>query len=117
VGIVFLRTVKSNGVEYVQLCHNYREGGSGPSRTKVIHGYGRKDNLDYEALKRLIVSISRFLEPEEAKELLEEAGLESPLFLGAKKLGVPHLLGGVWQRLSLDGRSPNASCRLRVVLG
>jgi transposase len=100
---VFLRTVKSNGVEYVQLCHNYREGGSGPSRTKVIHGYGRKDNLDYEALKRLIVSVSRYLEPDDARELLEEAGVDAPFeFLGAKQLGGTHLLDGVWRRLELD---------------
>lgn len=100
---MFLRTVKSNDVEYVQLCHNYREGDSGPSRTKVIHGYGRKDRLDYEALKRLVVSISRYLEPEDAQETLELAGFAAPFeFLGAKQLGGIHLLDGLWRRLELD---------------
>ncbi len=64
IGTVFLRTVKSNGVEYVQLAHN--EWVDGKSRTKVVHGFGRKDRLDQEALKRLIGSISRFLDPGDA---------------------------------------------------
>lgn len=100
---MYLRTVKANQTEYVQLCHNYREGGSGPSKTKVLFNFGRKDELDPDALKRLVRSVSRYLEPDDAKELLEQAGVDAPFeFLGAKQLGGSHLLDGVWQRLGLS---------------
>src|SRR5690554_1066030 len=102
IGTVFLRTVKSNGVEYVQLAHN--EWVDGKSRTKVVHGFGRKDSLDTEALKRLINSMARFLEPDEAASVREGLGLETPFeFLGAKELGGAHLLDGLWERLGIAG--------------
>lgn len=95
-----MRTVKANGVEYVQLAHN--EWVNGRSRAQVVHGFGRKDRLDEEALKRLAQSILRYLEPEAAQEVREEHGLEPPFeFLGAKTLGGTHLLDGVWRRLGI----------------
>jgi len=97
-----LRTVKSNGVEYVQLAHN--EWVDGRSRTKVVHGFGRKDRLDTEALKRLIGSISRFLDPDDAAAVQQDLGLETPFeFLGAKEYGGTYLLDGLWERLGIGG--------------
>jgi len=56
-----------------------------------------------DALRRLVRSICRFLEPGEARKLQEEAGLESPFeFLGSRELGAPWLLDQVWKRLGLD---------------
>src|SRR5690554_379961 len=102
IGTVFLRTVKSNGVEYVQLAHN--EWVDGKSRTKVVHGFGRKDRLDTEALKRLISSISRFLDPDDAATVQQNLGLETPFeFLGAKEYGGTYLLNGLWERLGIAG--------------
>jgi len=81
---VFLRTVVSNGVEYVQLAHN--EWVDGKSRTRVLYGFGRKDRLD-EGLKRLVSSISRYLDPDDAAKVRQDLGLEAPFeFLGAKSL-------------------------------
>jgi len=97
---VFLRTVTSNGVEYVQLAHN--EWVDGKSRTRVVHGFGRKDRLDEEALKRLISSISRYLDADDAAKVRQHLGLVAPFeFLGAKQLGGTHLLDGLWQRLGI----------------
>ncbi|MFA5593940.1 MAG: IS1634 family transposase, partial [Trueperaceae bacterium] len=94
--------VKSNGVEYVQLAHN--EWVDGRSRTKVVHGFGRKDRLDQEALKRLISSISRFLDPGDAAIVQQDLGLETPFeFLGAKEYGGTYLLDGLWERLGIGG--------------
>jgi len=99
---VYLRTVKSNGVEYVQLAHNERVDGK--SRVKVIHGFGRKDRLDTAALKRLINSMSRFLDAEDAASVRQGLGLESPFeFLGAKEYGGTYLLNGLWERLGIAG--------------
>ena len=99
---MYLRTVTSGRHEYVQMCHNYREGGSGPSKTRVLFSFGRKDELDVEALRRLVSSISRYLDPAEAAEVRAAAGIElDARFLGAKHLGGTHLLDGVWQRLGI----------------
>ena len=99
---MYLRTVTSGRHEYVQLCHNYREGGSGPSKTRVLFSFGRKDELDVEALRRLVSSISRYLDPAEAAEVRAAAGVElDARFLGAKHLGGTHLLDGVWRRLGI----------------
>ena len=100
-GTVYLRTVKSNGVEYVQLAHNERVNGK--SRVNIIHGFGRKDRLDTEALKRLISSMTRFLDPEDAAVIRQDVGLEVPFeFLGAKQYGGTYLLDGLWQRLGIS---------------
>jgi transposase len=99
---MYLRTVTSGRHEYVQMCHNYREGGSGPSRTRVLFSFGRKDQLDVEALRRLVSSISRYLDPAEAAEARAAAGVElGARFLGAKQLGGTHVLDGVWNRLGI----------------
>lgn len=99
---VYLRTVKSAGVEYVQLAHNERVNGK--SRVRVIHGFGRKDRLDTDALKRLIGSMTRFLEPEDGAGVRQGLGLEAPFeFLGAKEYGGAFLLDGLWQRLGIAG--------------
>lgn len=99
---MFLRTVKSNGVEYVQLAHN--EWVDGKSRTRVVHGFGRKDRLDTEALKRLISSINRFLDPDDAAAVRQDLGLGTPFeFLGAKEYGGTFLLDGLWERLGIGG--------------
>jgi transposase len=84
------------------LAHNQRDPVTGQTKAQVLYNFGRKDQLDQEELRRLVKSISRFLEPGEAKELLEGAGLEAFAFLGAKKLGGSHLLDGVWKRLGLN---------------
>jgi transposase len=100
---MYVRTTKSRGYEYVQLAHNHRDPVTGQTKARVLHNFGRKDQLDIDALKRLARSISRFLEPEDAKQLQQDLGLEPPFeFLGAKQLGGTHLLDGVWKRLGLD---------------
>ena len=84
----------------MQLAHNERVGGK--SRVNVIHGFGRKDRLDTEALKRLINSMTRFLDPEDAASVRQDLGLETPFeFLGAKEYGGTYLLDGLWERLGI----------------
>lgn len=74
-GTEFLRTVKADGVEYVQLEEN--SWVDGKSRTKVIYGFGRKDRLDEEALVRLVGSVLRYVDDERA-EGLQLGGSELP---------------------------------------
>src|SRR5680860_798244 len=101
VGTVFIRTSKSRGIEYLQLAHNERDA-DGKVKPRILHNLGRKDKLDQEALLRLVNSISRYLDADDAAKVPQDAGLEAPFeFLGAKQLGGTHLLDGLWQRLGI----------------
>ena len=46
--------------------HNERHPQTGNSTAKVIHNFGRTDQVDRDALARLVASISRYLTPEQA---------------------------------------------------
>jgi hypothetical protein len=95
-----MRTVKANGIEYVQLVHN--EWVEGRSKTRVLYGFGRKSELDEAALERLVQSILRYLGPDVAQGVREKAGLETPFeFLGAKTYGGAFVLDAMWERLGI----------------
>ncbi|MQA17800.1 MAG: transposase, partial [Pseudonocardiaceae bacterium] len=53
-------------VRYLQLAHNERHPDTGVPRARVIHSFGRAEQVDRAALERLVKSISRFLDPAEA---------------------------------------------------
>jgi hypothetical protein len=44
------------------LAHNYRDAESGVSKPKILHSFGREDELDPDALHRLMASIARHLD-------------------------------------------------------
>ena len=58
------RTKRGESVRYLQLAHNERNERGVPV-ARVIHNFGREDQLDREALGRLVRSIQRFLGGEE----------------------------------------------------
>jgi hypothetical protein len=102
---------QKNGVaEFVQLVESERHPETGVPRARVIQHLGRKDQLDVEALKRLVKSISRFIEQPAAEggavqgSLFDVAGFEkSPFeFVGARSLGAVWLLDGLWKRFGID---------------
>jgi hypothetical protein len=71
---MYLRTIKRKNkdgsvVEYVQLANNVWNKEKGFAQAQVIHSFGRSDQLDVNALRRLIKSVSRFLGPEDAIRL------------------------------------------------
>ncbi|MCL4516314.1 MAG: transposase [Firmicutes bacterium] len=89
--------------EYVQLAHNQRDPKTGVPRAVVLYNFGRMDQLDLEALRRLVKSISRFLEPQEVEVIKEQLGEESPFeFLGSRQIGGSWLLDGMWKRLGIE---------------
>lgn len=53
-------------VRYLQLAHNERHPVTGAPTAKVIHNFGRADQVDRDALARLVSSISRVLGPRAA---------------------------------------------------
>ena len=84
-------------VRYLQLAHNVWDPVTKRSGVRVLHHLGREDGLDREAIRRLIRSLSRVLEPGEALAL---AAPELRL-VESRPLGGAWLLDGLWARLGL----------------
>jgi hypothetical protein len=85
-------------VRYLQLAHNERHPETGNSVAKVIHNFGRAENVDRDALARLVSSISRFLTPEQAISAAAGADVE---VLDSRRLGGAWTLDRVWERLGI----------------
>ena len=93
------RTNKDGSVvAYLQLAHNERHPVTGSPVAKVIHNFGRADKVDREALRRLVASIGRFLEPAEAVAATEGTDVE---ILDARRFGGAYVLDELWHRLGI----------------
>ena len=92
-------------VSYLQLAHNERHPRTGSPVAKVIHNFGRADLVDREALRRLVASISRFLEPEQAVAAAAAGEVE---VLEARRMGGSWVLGRLWEQLEIG----QAICRV-----
>jgi hypothetical protein len=84
-------------VRYVALAHNERNERGVPV-ARIIHTFGREDEVDREALQRLVASISRFLEPEAALAAGAPAGFD---FIEAREQGRPHVVQALWSELGI----------------
>jgi transposase len=102
---MYVRTIKRRNkdgseVEYVQLAHNTRHPEKGYSRAEVVYSFGRRDQLNVAALKRLVGSLSRFISPEDMQKLeTQGTGLK---FISSKPAGGALLLKGLWKRIGID---------------
>jgi len=85
-------------VAYLQLAHNERHPETGNPVAKVIHNFGRAEQVDRQALARLVSSISRFLTPEQA--MAAAAGAEVEV-LDSRRLGGTWVLDRLWERLGI----------------
>jgi len=65
------RKTKSGTVRYLHLAHNEWDPVAGRSVPKILYGFGRADQLDRDAVKRLVGSLSRLLDPAEALAAIE----------------------------------------------
>ena len=85
-------------VRYLQLAHNVWDPAAKRSRVQVVYNFGREDETNRVALQRLVASVSRFLDPEQA---LAAAG-EGLQFIESRPLGGTWTLDGLWRRLRID---------------
>ncbi len=85
-------------VSYLQLAHNERHPVTGSPVARVIHNFGRSDRVDRDALARLVSSISRFLEPEQAIGAAAGSGIE---VVDSRRFGGAYVLDALWQRLGI----------------
>ncbi|MCX6463238.1 MAG: IS1634 family transposase [Pseudonocardiales bacterium] len=93
------RKTKSGTVRYLHLAHNEWDPVAGRSVPKILYGFGRADQLDRDAVKRLVGSLSRLLDPAEA--LAATAGSEL-VFCESRPWGGTFVLDALWQRLGID---------------
>jgi DDE family transposase len=119
-----VRKTRTGEVRYLQLAHNEWDPARGRSVPKVIYGFGREDQLDKEAVRRLVASLSRLLDPGDLPAVPGE-DLE---FTESRPYGGAYVLDRLWQRLGIGailaglassgrGRPRDAEAAERVLFG
>src|SRR3990172_7918252 len=86
-------------VRYLQLAHNEWDAKARQAKARVLYNFGREDELDREAIARLIASLARALEP---GEVLAATAAPELCFLDSRPMGGAYVLDGLWRRLSID---------------
>lgn len=107
-------------VAYLALAHSVRDPATGVSKPKVIHNFGRADQLDRVALARLVRSISKYLDPMEATAAAVPGEVD---ILDARPMGTAYVADRLWQRLRIGqairrvaaGRRVDAELTERVI--
>jgi hypothetical protein len=92
------RNKDGSEVRYLQLAHNVWDPAAKRSRVQVVYNFGREEPGTREALERLVASVSRHLEPGEAKAAATAEGLE---FAESRPLGGTWVLDALWERLGI----------------
>ena len=93
------RKTKAGPVSYLHLAHSEWDPVAGRSVPKILYGFGRADQLDRDAIKRLVGSLSRLLDPGEAAAATAGAELT---FCESRPFGGTYLLDALWRRLGID---------------
>jgi Transposase DDE domain len=89
------RNKDGSAVRYVQLVQNEWDPATKSSRMRVVHSFGREDQLDRAAVERLAGSLGRLLGQEPAGVTPELA------YSGSVAYGGTYLLDQLWQRLGI----------------
>src|SRR5262249_58609550 len=84
---------------------------TGSPVAKVIHSFGRAEMVDRAALARLVASISRFLEPQQAVAAAAAGEVE---VIDSRRLGGAHVLGQLWERLEIGKAIRQAAAGRRL---
>jgi transposase len=100
---MYLRTIQrrnKNGsvVRYLQLAHNEWDADAGQAKARVLYSFGREDELDQDAIRRLISSLARALGPE---EVLRTQAPELR-YLSSRPMGGTWALDQLWRRLGIQ---------------
>ncbi|MGO1510627.1 MAG: hypothetical protein ACTHW4_08660, partial [Actinomycetales bacterium] len=116
------RTNKDGSVvRYLQLAHNERHPRTGASTAKVVHNFGRADQVDREALTRLVSSISRLLPAEPQAALAAEVaggdGAGEVEVVESRRMGGAWTLDQIWQRLGIGTAIRKAARHRRLDAG
>jgi len=92
------RNADGSTVSYLALAQNERDPATGMPRARIIHRFGRADQVDREALARLVRSISRFLDPAEAVAATVSGEVS---IIESRSMGSAWLADRLWERLEI----------------
>jgi hypothetical protein len=92
------RNVDGSSVSYLALAQNERDPKTGVPRARIIHRFGRADQVDREALARLVRSISRFLDPADALAATASGEVQ---IIESRSMGSAWLADRLWERLEI----------------
>jgi hypothetical protein len=113
-------------VRYLHLAHNQWDPAAGRSVPRVLYSFGREDALDRAAIRRLVASLSKLLDPADAFAATAGSDL---VFLESRPFGGVFVLDALWRRLGIDkvitgldraprrGRPRDAAATERVLFG
>jgi Transposase DDE domain len=91
-------------VRYLQLVHNTWDPVAHTTKAKVLHSFGREDEVDRAGIERLIASLTRLLDSTAGLADTSTAGGGPGLeFVSSRTLGASWALDGLWHQLGLDG--------------
>jgi len=104
---MYLRTTQRRNkdgsvVRYLALAENRRHPEKGHVEARVIHSFGREDQLDRTALERLVASIRRILDNTGDRPGVPNAASAGSIAIEASfELGVVHVVQAVWAKLGI----------------
>ena len=91
-------------MRYLQLVHNTWDPVARVTKAKVLHSFGREDEVDRASIERLIASLSRLLDSTAGLAgTPTTAGGPGLEFVSSRALGATWALDGLWHQLGLDG--------------
>jgi hypothetical protein len=93
-----VRKTKNGEVRYLQLAQNEWDAAARQSVPKVVYSFGREDHLDKDAIRRLVVSLSRLLAPGDAPTATADGELT---FAESRPYGGAYVLDALWHRLGI----------------
>jgi hypothetical protein len=120
-----VRKTKNGEVRYLQLAHNEWDAAARRSVPKAVYSFGREDQLDTDAIRRLVTALSRLLSPADA--LAATAGGDL-VFTESRPCGGSYVLDQLWTRPGIGkiltslastgrGRPRDAAAAERVLFG
>jgi transposase len=105
---MYVRTISRKNkdgstVEYVQLANNVWDPKRKYAKAEVIYSFGRRDQLELEAIRRLVKSLCRFLSPEDVVqvEAVMSGRGQALRFVDSRPMGGAYVLRELWKRLHL----------------
>jgi hypothetical protein len=120
-----VRKTKTGEVRYLQLAHSEWDATARRSVPKVLYSFGREDQLDTDAIRRLVAALSRLLSPADALAATADGDL---VFTESRPCGGAYVLDQLWARLGIGkiltslasagrGRPRDAAAAERVLFG
>jgi hypothetical protein len=92
------RNADGSTVSYLALAQNERDPATGVPRARIVHRFGRADQVDRDGLARLVRSISRFLDPADAVAATASGEVQ---IVESRPMGSPWLADRLWERLEI----------------